>query len=65
MSKLQNARKSAGLSQSKLAEISGVGIRMIQDYEQGHKDINGARAITVYNLAQALGVTIECLLEIE
>lgn len=65
MSKLQNARKAAGLSQSKLADASGVGIRMIQDYEQGHKDINGARAITVYQLAQALGVNVEDLLEIE
>lgn len=65
MSKLQDARKASGLSQSKLAEVSGVGVRMIQDYEQKHKDINGARAITVYQLAKALDVTVEDLLEIE
>ena len=65
MSKLQDARKAAGLSQSKLSEASGVGVRMIQDYEQGHKNINGARAITVYQLAKSLNVSIEDLLEIE
>lgn len=65
MSKLQDARKASGLSQSKLAEVSDVSVRMIQDYEQKHKDINGARAITVYQLAQALDVTVEDLLEIE
>ena len=65
MSKLQNARKAAGLSQSKLAEASGVNVRMIQHYEQGVKDINQAAGITLYQLATSLNVNIEDLLEIE
>ncbi|MDE6863873.1 MAG: helix-turn-helix domain-containing protein [Eubacterium sp.] len=65
MSKLQNARKAAGLSQSKLASTSGVNVRMIQHYEQGVKDINQAAAITLYQLAKSLNVSIEDLLEIE
>ncbi len=65
MSKLQNARKAAGLSQSKLAATSGVNVRMIQHYEQGVKDINQAAAITLYQLAKSLNISIEDLLEIE
>lgn len=65
MSKLQDARKTAGLSQSKLAETSGVNVRMIQHYEQGVKDINQAAGITLYQLAKSLNVNIEDLLEIE
>jgi transcriptional regulator with XRE-family HTH domain len=64
MSQLKDIRKNSGLSQSKLSESSGVNVRMIQDYEQGHKNINTAQALTVYKLAQALGVTVEDLLEI-
>lgn len=65
MSKLQEVRKSAGLSQSKLAQRSNVSIRMIQHYEQGTKDINQAAGITLYKLASVLDVAIEDLLEIE
>lgn len=65
MSKLQDARKAAGLSQSKLAELSGINLRILQYYEQGKNDINKAQAITVYKLAKALNVNIEDLLEIE
>lgn len=62
---LQWFRKSNELSQSQLAEKSGVNLRMIQNYEQGFKDINKAQAITLYKLAQALDCTIEDLLELE
>lgn len=60
---LKLIRVMSGLSQAKLAEISGVNVRMIQHYEQGAKDINAAAALTVYRLAQALNCTIEDLLE--
>jgi len=63
MTNLKRIRETAGLSQSKLAEVSGVSARMIQHYEQGFKDINKAHAITVYRLAEALGCTVEDLLE--
>lgn len=64
MSKLQDIRKANNLSQSKLAEKSGVNLRMIQKYESGEKDINKAQAITLHLLAQALDCTIEDLLEL-
>lgn len=63
MSKLQEIRKSKGLSQSKLSEISEVNVRMIQFYEQGVKDINKASAYTVYKMANALDVYVEDLIE--
>lgn len=65
MSKLQDARKAAGLSQSKLAEASGINLRILQYYEQGKNDINKAQALTVYKLARALNVNIEDILEID
>ena len=63
MSNLKRIRTEAGLSQSKLAEASGVSVRMIQHYEQRVKDINAAAAVTVYRLAQALDCTVEDLIE--
>ena len=62
--KLQQIRKDKGMSQPQLAELSGVNVRLIQDYEQGHKNINHAKAITLYKLAQALECSIEELLDI-
>ena len=47
-------REYKGMSQSKLAEQSGVSLRTIQAYEQGYKDINKAQVITVLQLAEAL-----------
>lgn len=63
MTNLKRIREARGLSQAKLAEISGVNVRMIQYYEQGVKDINAAAALTVYRLAQALDSSVEFLLE--
>ncbi len=63
MSNLKKARQAAGLSQSKLAELSGVAVRLIQSYEQGERDINGAAVITVIKLAKALQVNVEDLIE--
>ena len=58
-SKLQNARLAAGLSQSQLASAAGLaaaGIngRMLQYYEQGAKDLNGAKLATLLKLCLAL-----------
>lgn len=63
MTNLKKLRTGSELTQSKLAEVSGVNFRMIQHYEQGVKDINKAEAITVYRLAQALNCYMEDLLE--
>lgn len=65
MNNLKRIREERGLSQTKLAEESGVNIRMIQHYEQGVKDLNRAQAITVHRLAQALECKVEDLLETE
>jgi transcriptional regulator with XRE-family HTH domain len=63
MTNLKKIREATALSQAKLAEASGVNVRMIQHYEQGSKDINAAAALTVYRLAQALDCTVEDLIE--
>ena len=64
MSNLKTIREHVGISQAALAEKSEVSIRMISFYEQGAKDINKAAGITLYRLAQALGCTVEDLLEL-
>lgn len=56
--KLQEARKSKGLSQKQLAELSGVPLRTIQAYESGAKDIAKASLETVAKLARALGCNV-------
>lgn len=63
MSNLQRIRKEQGLTQQKLADLSGVHIAMIQKYEAGIKDINHARAITIWQLAEALKCDVGKLLE--
>ena len=60
---LKRLRKKAGLSQSALAEISGVPLRTIQQYEQRQKNINKAQAQYVAMLARALYCKMEDLLE--
>lgn len=61
---LKRLRSEAGISQSKLSELSGVNLQMIQKYEQGVKDINKAQGETLYKLAQALKCNVEDLLEV-
>jgi transcriptional regulator with XRE-family HTH domain len=53
-SRLKFMRTDKGMSQSQLAEASGVSVRLIQAYEQGYKDINKAQVVTVLQLAEAL-----------
>ena len=59
---LQQMRKRKGYSQSKLAKISGVSVRSIQQYEQGQKNLNRAAAETVVALAKALSCPPEQLI---
>lgn len=61
--KLKKIREAKGISQSKLAELSGVGLRSIQMYEQQKNDIDKAQAKTLYRLSRVLGCEIEDLLE--
>lgn len=65
MTNLKRIREDKKISQSQLAELSGVNLRTLQYYEQGYKDINKAQGITLYKLAQALECRVEDLLEIK
>lgn len=68
MKKLKARRESAGLSQSQLAQASGVSLRNIQAYEaegeMASRDINKAEALKVFRLAEALGCTVADILEV-
>lgn len=57
-SRLKFFRELRGMSQSELAEKSGVLLRTIQAYEQGYKDINKAQVVTVLRLAEALKCSV-------
>ena len=61
--KLKQLRQRAGLSQSELAEVSGVPVRTIQQYEQRQKSINKAQAEYLMMLARALHCNAEDLIE--
>lgn len=64
MTNLKRIRKEKNITQGALAERAGVSLRTLQDYEQGQKDINGARGITLYRLSEALNCDMRDLLEI-
>lgn len=53
-SRLKFMREYKGMTQAELADKSGINLRSIQNYEQGFKDINGAKVVTVLALAEAL-----------
>lgn len=52
--KLQAARKAAGMSQGQLAGAAGISVRVLQDYERGARDLNGARLSTLLKLCVGL-----------
>lgn len=60
---LKTKRKQVGLSQSQLAELSGIPVRTIQQYEQRQKNINKAQVEYLFKLSNALGCNVECLME--
>lgn len=61
---LKKYRLAAGLSQSELAEVSGVQVRTIQQYEQRLKNINAAKAESVIAISKALECSVEMLMEV-
>ena len=65
MNKLQEKRTAAGLTRQQLSETSGVNIRMIERYEQGERDINGAKIKTLLRLCKALGCNLEDIVDDE
>lgn len=60
--KLQAVRKAAGMSQSQLANTAGVSVRILQDYERGSRDLNGAKLVTILKLCNALGCSLQDIL---
>lgn len=60
---LKTKRKQVGLSQSELAKLSGIPVRTIQQYEQRQKHINKAQVEYLFKLSNALGCSVECLME--
>lgn len=65
MKTLQERRLELGLSQSQFASRAGINVRKLQDYEQGHSNINKAAGETIYKLAKALDCTMEDLLDLD
>ena len=63
VSNLKKIRLNVGISQSQLANITGIPVRTIQQYEQKQKDINGARSEYLILLSNALMCKPESLLE--
>lgn len=59
---LAQKRRKKGLSQSQLADITGISLRTLQAYESETRDINKAAAENVYLLAQALDTSMEEIL---
>lgn len=64
MTQLRRMREKRGITQAKLSEMSGVNLRTVKAYDSGERDINGAAAMTVKNLADAIGCQMEEIMEI-
>lgn len=62
---LKRKRMEAGISQKELADICGVPVRTIQEYEQRRKNINKAQVEYLVMISQALCCDIKLLLESE
>ena len=63
MSKLKTKRMEAGLSQSQLAEKTGMNVRTLQHYEQGSKNFDHARMDTIFRVCLALNCKMEDIIE--
>ena len=63
MSKLQERRLAAGLTQVQLAEAAGLTKGVLCHYEQGSRNLDGANVATLARLAIACRCTIPDLIE--
>lgn len=61
--KLKELRQVRSLSQSQLAEETGINVRTIQHYEQGSKIFDHARIDTILKVCIALGCQLEDIIE--
>ena len=62
---LHRLRKAAGLTQKELAELSGVNLRTLQQYEIGLKDINRASGAAINALTLALRCNFYDVMELD
>lgn len=65
MNKLKEIREQRGLSQKKLAELSGVKVATVEKLDGGINNVNKARGETLYKLSRALGVNMEDLIDVD
>lgn len=65
MTKLQELRTAAGFTRQQLSELSGVNVRLIERYEQGERDINGAKLKTLLRLCASLGCELKDIVDDE
>lgn len=63
--KLKAARLRAGLTQAKLAELTGINPGTLKHYEQGSKPFDGAKFGTIFKTALVLNCKINDLIESE
>lgn len=62
ITKLEWARRSAGLGQQQLADSAGINIRLVQKVEIGEAKAENLTAKNLLALADALGVDPRCLI---
>lgn len=65
MNKLMEIRKSHNMSRAALADATGIGIRILEAYEQGRRELSKASVETVQKISSVLGVSIEELTDLE
>lgn len=65
MNNLKNLRIEKNISRPELAERTGIKLRVLEAYEQGNRDIDGAKIETLLNLSLVLGCNISDLIENE
>lgn len=63
MTNLKQKREAAGLSQKELAKKTNINIRMLQCYEQGQRNIDGAKIETLLKISKAAGCQISDIIE--
>lgn len=64
MASLRDVRKMLGMTQKELSDKAGMNIRLIQKYEKGEYDMENMTTASASRLSQALGLTMEQLLNL-
>lgn len=59
---LKEIRQARCMSQSELSIATGIPKRQIQAYEQGYRDINGAKLVTLLALSNVLNCEMDQIL---